>query len=417
MNRTLSLLFEAQEPDFHHMLVKLEATAAHAAHDIRLVEHVNASCREKISALGLDPHDSTGEEIFQALVVKLAGDDRILIKRLRELSAHHVNAAGSVTDGIVYALKQSSREKLGFGIKSAVLKRILTKTPPKRTIRAIGYRSVSSMLKREPLPLIVSVAVNYESQTWLKQYTQQVKDLKPMDCETRDVMVYGLNSERWHKISAELVPLIKQTVIVERELAALVVLNMPNNNPKAGLTTATLGLGLSGLNEIHAAAGYLKISQVSPNFGERLSRCINSEPQLSIGLFDVPLSWETVQRFVHRLKGSLDLSSEDHLDVRELIGWQPVEKMLARIAPELEFWKDSSHLAQLDRFHPLSFNILDNAFNLFNQRDYEQRIYRSAQRNLWQELVMRYIRPDLLIQAINHELQPKLAAELEPISA
>ncbi len=412
MNRTLSLLFEAQEPNFHHVLARLEAAGSHVSHDIRLVEHVNSLCRDKISALGLDPHDTTGEELYRALQVKLAGDDQLLIKRLRAMSAQHINAEANVTDGLIYALEQASVEKFGYGIKNAVLKRILTKIPPKRTMRSIGYRSIASMLKHEPLALLTSVAINYESETWLKQYRQQVKALKPKDCETRAVAVYGLNRNHWRKLSLELAPIIKQTVIVERELSTLVILDVPSNNPKAGLATATLGLGLSGLNEIHSSANYLKISQVSPNFGERMSECVIEEPKLSIGLLDTPLSWETVQRFVHKLKGALELDKEDHLDVWELIGWQPIEKMLVRIAPELKFWQDSGHLAQLDKTRPVSLNILDNSLNLFNHRDYDQRVYRSAQRNLWQELVIRYIRPDLLVQAINNELQPKLALEL-----
>ncbi len=417
MNRTLSLLFEAREPDFHHSLNRLEAAAGHAAHDIRLTDHVNQLCRVKIDALGLDPHDTTGEELYQALQVKLAGDDLKLVKRLRSLSAAHVNAEAKLTDGLVYALQQASKDKLGYGLKNAVLKRILTKVPPKKTMRAIGYRSVASMLKHEPLPMLVCVAVGFESEAWLKQYRAQLKTVTPRDCETRPVAVYGLNRSHWTELSRQLAALIKQTVLIDRELSSLVVLDIPVNLPKAGLSTATLSLGLSGLNDIHSSAGYLKISQVAPDFGARLSACVLSEPELSTSVLSAPLSWETIQRFVHQLKGSLELGVEDHLDVKELIGWQPIEKMLSKIAPELEFWQLSGHLAQLDSDKPVSFNILDNAINLFNHRSYEQRVYRSAQRNLWQELILRYMRPDLLIKAINNELQPQLATENETVSA
>ena len=89
--------------------------------------------------------------------------------------------------------------------------------------------------------------------------------------------------------------------------------------------------------------------------------------------------------------------------------------MLASIDPAFVFWKKTAHLALLDGHQPVSVNLLDNAMNLVHANRYGERICRYAQRSLWQECLLGYIQPDLLLQAINRELQPKLAPELATI--
>lgn len=412
MTRVLSQLLEAKEPEFRQTVQRLEKSSGNACNDIRLTEALHHLTREKIMALGLDPEDTTGEELYHALQAKLANDDAKLVKRLRTISAQHVSAEGNISDGIAYALTTASTDKHAFGLKNSVLRRFLLDNPPKRTMKIAGYRSIASMLKHEPVTLVVLFALSLEPATWLRSYKQLVRSASSRDCEDRLISVFSPSAERWREACYKLMSGLRQTVVVNKELASIIVFPLPSNDPKAGLTIATLTIGLDGLNSIHTAGSYLRLSQVVPDFGERLVRVSEDEPELGVSILKSPLSWETVQRFMHHMSGMVEQPLDLHVDFEEILGWQPVETMLSKLAPELEFWKGTEHLGRLDGHRPISLNLLDNALCLCNKRLYYDRIYHHLQRSLWQEFVLRYIRPDLLTEAISQELQPKLATEL-----
>lgn len=411
MTRILSHLLEAAEPEFRHTINRLEAACGYSCQDIRLTESVNRACRIKLESLKLDPDDTTGEELYQALQIKLKHDDARLIKRLRGISATHISAEGNVSEGIAFAVKSVSQDMNGFGIKNSVAKKILMKNPPKRTMKLLGYRSVTSILKHEPTPLLIAVALNIETNLWVNKYRQAVKSLSARDCESRKIAVYSPNNDDWRKLSVALMTKTRQTLLCNNELQALVILPFMSNNPKAGLSTATLALALSDLNSVQACGSYLRLSQVASDFNVRLEAMVLSDPEVGIGMINMPLSWETVQRFFRRVENVLDKPIELHVDLSEITGWKPVEAMLSEIAPELSFWQESAHLARLDNYKPVSLNVIDNSLNLCNNRSFSDRVYHHSQRALWQEFILRYLRPDLLYEAINRELQPKLATE------
>ena len=411
MSRHLSLLLEAKEPQFHHTLKRLEVASGYSNNDIRMSEAINNSVRDKLKLLNLDPDDTTGEELYHALAEKLKSDESSLIKELRKLSATYVSAEGNLSQGIAYAVQDTAKGYKCYGVKSTIIKKHISKFPPKRTMKVLGYRSIPSMLKHEPLPLVMAIAFEYEPSTWVKQYRTMLRSLKSSDCEEKKFTVHNSHGVKWDKLSLLLISDTKRTVLVNNELAALIVLSLPSNEPSAGLTTATLALAAEGVNSILSSSSYLKLSQVTNNFGQRLEKAIYGEPEIGISIITEPLSWETVQRFFHHLTNSIGEIFDDHIDIEEIARWQPVEQFISRISPAMSYWQNTGYLGYLDNNKPISFNIVDNALNLCNHRDYKNRLYHHAQRNLWQEFILRYIRPELVKEAINNELQPKLAAE------
>jgi hypothetical protein len=92
--------------------------------------------------------------------------------------------------------------------------------------------------------------------------------------------------------------------------------------------------------------------------------------------------------------------------------WHPIEETLSTIEPAFRFWQDSAHLGLLHPQGPVSFNIIDAALNYCNRLPFERRVARYFQHSLWHELLMRYLRPQAVEQAVLNELQPQLANEL-----
>ena len=415
MTRMLAELLEAKEPYFHQTTRQLEQAGGHNNLDVRLSIDVRQAVRKKMAELGLDPHDTTGEELYMALQSKLQDDERHLIKTLRQLSAAHVSAAADLCEGIAYALRAVVANERCYGIRTASIARLLRTMPPKRTMRLLGYRSLESLLKHEALPPVVAAAWQLESHTWKEHYWQALKRLTSRDCDSRPIRVFAMTDQKWRRVSGLLGGQVDTKVCVNQELSSLIIWPLPSQNPSNGLTIAVIASGLDQLNALKARGSYLKLSQVTPDFGRRLQQTLHTDPGLVFSSLNIPLSWETVQRFFRHLEGDIETAMEPHIAIDELTGWRPIEHMLAGIDPIFRFWKQTSHLAWLDKRRPVSVNLLDNALNLAHAKHYSDRIYHYAQRALWQEYLLGYIRPELLIQAINRELQPKLAPEMAVI--
>lgn len=411
MTKLLSQILQAQEPNFHQMIQKLESISGYQRHDIRFTEDLIKSTKNKISELRLDPEDTTNQELYLALLEKLTQDEKRLIKNLRKVAAINVSAVGNVDDGLIYYLNKIATKNKSYGLKNSVVKRWLITNPPKKTMKMLGYRSITSMLKHEPVALIVIAAVKMENAAWLKNYLENIKKVETKDCETKQIKIFCPKEDRWNKFCRDVMNNNKKTVLVNKELSAMFIYLDNNNLTVKGLTVATLAIALNGLNTILISGSYLKLNQLRTNFGQRLQSIVRDEPKLDFTLVDSNLSWETIQRFFYLTKIKAQNIIEENLGLDELTSWKPVELMISKIEPSMNFWQGTSHLAKHDGKNSVSLNILDVALNLCNQRDYGQHIFHHQQRSLWQEFIIRYIKPELLKQAIVQEMQPKLAYE------
>src|SRR5580704_14077175 len=84
MTRVLSELLGATEPTFHRVISRLEAVSGHSNTDIRLSTEIERATKHKLKELGLDPKDTTGEELYAALQQRVKADDERLVAVLRK---------------------------------------------------------------------------------------------------------------------------------------------------------------------------------------------------------------------------------------------------------------------------------------------------------------------------------------------
>ncbi len=409
MTKLLTQLLEAKEPYFHQTIQSLEKSTGLPCHDIRLSENIRMASKEKIAILGLDPNDTESRELYYCLQARLKDDDAKLVKYFRKIGASNVSAMGNISEGIAYSLDKCLQNEKVFVLKNTYVKKYLLENPPKNTMKALGYRSVASMLKHESIGAIVSAALIVEPATWEKHYQSRLKTALPMDFEDRKLYITALVSSKWNALASRLRLLSRQTVIINKELGAIIILRIPNNLPMPGLTSVTLGVAIDGLNEIYSASSYLRLSQLSNNFSERVLKVISEESTLgSLILFRFPLNWETVQRFFYRMVDAVEDSPDLHLSIDLLNKWRSVDETLNRIVPDLKFWRGNDYLAYLSPTHPVSFNFLDNALSLVNSRPFGQHYTHHQRRSLWQEFVLRYINPDMLHNLVSYDLVPQL---------
>ncbi len=408
MTRFLSESLQAPEPYFRLALSRLEAANGHSSADIQLSSEVQQATRAKLQQLGLDPDNTTAEELYQTLVRRLAIDDRRLTQALRTRAASYVSADGDVVGGMVHALRGVLDNRRCFALKTSSLKSLLQKVPPKKAIKRLGYRSQASCLKHESPVLIMAAGWLCEGETWRKHLAEQYKKLRANDFEDRALQFIEPASRHWQQLAAEVVARDKQNVISFRECGTLVFLPLPAEIP-AGVVTASLSLALHELNEIRAGSSFLKLGQLRPDFGSLVQTVATDEPRLQSRMLDQPVPWRLIQRYYSRLTHLFrEEIFEPSLQLEDMI-WQPIEQTLSEIEPSFAFWQHSGHLGLLHDRQPVSLNIIDAALNCCNHLPFEQRVVEYFQHSLWHELLLRYLQPETVEQTMVAELQPQLA--------
>lgn len=406
MTRFLSLALGAPEPNFRQSLNRYEQAHGYPSHDIRLTAKVSHQTRAKLAELGLDPNDTTPHELYLALQHRVMQDDQRLTKFLRARAASHVTAEADVVDGMIHTLEQLSESKHCFALKISVLKRLLKKLPPKKAMRALGYRSLESFVKHESAILILTAAWLVESEGWRDKFLDQYKLLTAADFENRTINLVYAKSKRWQNLANQIVSTEHHNLLAFKELGAVVFLPLGQDYPQ-GSVLASLSLALHELNEIRATSAFLKLCQFRSDFGQQLRQAVVSQAELHSSLLDQPVSWHLVQKFFARMTDQFhDEVFEPYLEASDM-AWHSVEGTLAAIDPDLQFWQQTSHLGMLDGHQPVSMNVVDAAINLCNQLPYASRLSHYFKRSLWQELMMRYLRHQPVEETVLAELQPE----------
>lgn len=410
MTRFLSEALEAREPLFRRSLMQLERANGNPGTDIRLSSEVNLRLKAKLRELNMDPNDTTAEELYSHLQERLRQDDAILRRRLQTVAATHVSAAADPMQGLCESLKMLPYPKHAFGLKNSKLKSLLKGTPPKKTMKRLGYRSSESMLKREQPVLILAAAWLSESRQWRQKFLGQYKKLKPSDFENRMIQVLCPSTPGWKKLSQDVVGSTGHNVLCFKELATLILLPLPEEAP-AGAVTASTCIALHEMNEIRAGSTYLKVCQVRQDFGECVLSVTVKEPELSSILLDRPVPWNLVQHYYSRIKGRMQHEVfEPYLQLEDMV-WHPLEKALASIEPKMGFWQGTSHLGLVHRRKPVSMNIADCAINLCNGLTFDNRMAHYFKRSLWHEMLLRYMNHQPVELSVISSLQPQLAEE------
>jgi hypothetical protein len=281
-------------------------------------------------------------------------------------------------------------------------------------MKQLGYRSLDSFLKHEAPISILSAAWLSEDRHWRKRFRAEYKRLKPADFENRSIAITQLNSQRWRALAERTVSEQKHNLLSFREFGVVAFLPLTGEAP-AGSATVSLSLALHELNEIRASSTFLKLCLVRPDFGEMVQRVADEDPALGSQLLDQRVPWKLIQRYYARLAHhQTEAVFEPHLQLEDMV-WHPIEQTLSTIEPTFSFWHGSAHLGVAHDHGPVSLNVVDAALNYCNRMPFERRIAQYFQHSLWHELLLRYLQPKTVEQAVLGELQPQLAEELAAV--
>jgi hypothetical protein len=407
MTRFLSLALGAKQPLFGQSIQELERASGRPSADIHLSSEMMQKARTKIIQLGLDPQDTTGQELYGALQARLRQD---------EIS---VRTALSIADDATSADTLASVQKFlnahraasnSFALKTAVAKRLLKKKPPKVAMKRLGYRSLDSMLKHESVAAIYAAAVMTESATWHKGFREQYSKLQASDFEQRKITIVVPMSKRWTDITSGFVQNAKHNILCFKELGTVVLL--PLDAKIDGLAITTLLLTLHYMNDIRTYSSFAKLQQVKPTFGQTVQQTSQADPMTSANLAGQPVPWKVIQRYYGRIKADFHPEVfEPHVQPEDL-EWHDAEEVLAELEPSLGFWLDTQYICMLDDDQPVSLNILDVALAYCNHLDFPDRIVHFVREHLWHELMSRYLHQENLEAAVHQQLSRELVDDI-----
>lgn len=401
MTRLLSELLGAKEPEFRLGLRQLEHAGGAPSADIRLSADLQQAVQSALRELGLDPLDTTGPELYSALMARAKQDDGVI----REM----LGAASDDTDltlKIQRLMTKIDVPKKTFALKSSVAKRLLKKNSPKKAMKQLGYRSIDSMLKHESVAQIYAAAVITETSSWHRQLLQSYKGLGATDFESRDIAVVAPLNKRWESLAHSYVSDVKQNIMIFKEIGTVLLLPLPSQTVEGAALAITL-LSLHAMNEIRQSSAYLKLHQVRPDFGSLLMNTARSEPYTQASLLGERLPWRLIHRYFASKKDFNAALFEPHVHPEDL-QWKPAENILASLHERLEFWSHGAHLALLDCGTPVSLNFTDVVLNFCNKLPYEHRIVHYFRDQLWHELMLRYLNQENLEQVLHEQLGNEL---------
>src|SRR6266702_4317277 len=405
MTRFLSQTLGAEEPIFGLAVQDLERASGHQSTDIRLSTEIVQQTQEKIRQLGLDPRDTTGPELYRALQERLRQDEL----HLRDaLGLDTAAMPAEVLGRLQQFLEKHEIAKGCFALKLSVAKRLLKKLPPKKAMRQLGYRSVDSMLKHEPVAYIYTAALILESPQWQHSYREQYKQLQPGDFESRKMTVLYPKAKKWGKLTKAFVEQVKHNIVCLKELGSIVLL--PHETDIPGLAITTFLLVFNDMNNIRAYSSFTKLQQVRPSFGQVVQTAVEQEPYTSAELAGQPVPWRLVQRFYGRNSGAYHPDIfEPHVQPEDL-AWFDAESLLKELKPALGFWEGTAALSFLYEGEPVSLNVLDVALCHCNRLSFADRVIHFVRENIWHELMIRYLNKENLEQAIQRQLASELVS-------
>lgn len=191
MSRRLAKLLGESEQTIANLISKLEGQNGHPSHDARHIAETHQAVRRKLADLNLDPDDTTAEELYHALRTRFESDAEKL-DDFYDAASKTFDERSALAAQLV---NKTMRTPELWTLKKSASKDLSRRNTPKHVMKAAGYRSVESMLKREDARTIDLAAQILESDSWHKAQTRLISKLDQAAFELRSVSAVSLKSD------------------------------------------------------------------------------------------------------------------------------------------------------------------------------------------------------------------------------
>ncbi len=384
MSKYLSVLLGAIEPQFSQLITSFENAAAKPGVDVRLAAEIRVALAGKIKELGLDPDDTTAEELYHGLAGRAIQDNQYLCETLK------IGASATSVVTIQKLARYFSKSPLVpeiWSLKRTTLKKLLADHIPHKTMKALRYRSATSMLKRESPASIYAAALLIEGPRYQQSLATSVKRLESSDFELSKIEFVQFAPERWSIIKKYL------------RLRTVPVYSIPEANaiviiPADTAHTVTLALLVAALilhemRRLKEHASYLKFLSLDSNLHLHV-RALATEGRIHmLSIQDQRIYWHHIHRVFARSPDGRSYL-EPHVNKDDL-EWTAIEASLAGIDERLAFWVGTHLVGFASETRAVSLHLIDVCLNTLYERDFAESGKRFLHDMIWDELVVRYL--------------------------
>ena len=406
----LQELLDATEPIFSLAVRQLEAASNHEAKDVKLIAEIAAKMRTSTAALGLDPDDTTGRELYAAQMARMVEDNKRVAKIIGGTDPDDV---AEMVPLMVNAVQELNISRECWALKRSVAKKLLKTMPPKKLMKHLGHRSVDSMLKHENIDEVYTAIRFSEGPEWLNKYDELFKTVTPSDFETREISIVVMDHDKYVDLAEHFVEKKFHNITHTKEMGTIVVVPMKVDRMK-GIVLKSLPLLLHYINEVRLYSAFFKLKQVQPNFGEIVVTTLIADPDTTAEMAGQYVHWRVIQRYFGKLKDgeAHPEAFEPHVQPEDL-HWRKAEEMLAMIDPEMKFWLEQDYVGKIYDGKPLTFNLMDVSLSYSNSESYGTFYSYHFRESLWNELFSRYMGSKNLREQVLNQLDNDMIAPEE----
>jgi hypothetical protein len=404
MSRIISQLLKADEPEFSMAISDLEQRSGNPSVDVRLTSKIQGNVYRKIKEIGLDPNDTTANELYRGLQSMVKLHDKFLSDKLGLTDDQTLSKKTSI---IIKQINDLPIPTKVWAIKGSAAKKLLKDCPPNKVKTLLGYKSLDSMLKREKIEDLLVYSRLCETTTWTKKFIKGYKKLTPNDFENRKIKITVLKTPKLEDSYRKYITAKHHNIVMVKEHGIIANLPLPVTK-LPGLAITLLPLLLHFINEVRSFCVILKMHQVHPNFSEKLIDTLVNDPDNFVKLGTQSVPWRIVQRHYGN-KADLPYPElfEPHIQADDLY-WRKAESVVYWLEPALKFWEDLDYVAALypDSVVPLS--LMDNAVSYCNNLEFGSHSTTYFRDSLWNEILLQYLGQDSFQQIIIDQLNNKI---------
>lgn len=388
MAKILRDLLEAEEPLFSLSLRQLEKASGEYGTDAKLIGEIAEKMRRATEHIGLDPADTTDEELYAGMLAQIERDNLRVTKLIGGTDPDDVKTNVPL---IVKAVEAMDIDRSCWVLKRSVAKKLLTTKPPEKLMKQLGYRTIESMLKHENIDEVYTAIRFSEGPEWLNAFDELFTSVTPSDFETRQIAIVIMDHDKYVDLATHFVEKKLHNITHTKEMGVIVVVPMHVERMK-GITLKSLPLIFHYINEIRLYSSFFKLKQVNKNFGKTVVETLIADPGNAAQIVGSNIHWRVIQRYYGKMKGeSHPEAFEPHVHPEDL-HWRKAEENLAILDPEMNFWCDLDYVAKIaNDKQAITFNMMDVSLAYSNDEPYKTRYVYHFRESLWNEIFMRYM--------------------------
>jgi len=360
----------------------------------KIMEENDNAIKERFFSLGIS-RNCSAKDIYDALISKVEADNHKIFLALKSPNYNNVSDCKRVAEA---AIKITGSPK-GFFLKYEKAKEFLTKEPPKKVMKFLGYDSIKSMLAKEDLLQIYSALRFVEGSEWLNNvFFKQYESLQPEDFEERETQAFVV-SKNLAKAAEGFTTKKKHNISHLKELGVVFVIPT-----MLGISGEILRMFSLILHYLHEIPFYSRIFKNSALNKEKFAADLISLLRGDVWDKHLPeneqSSWLVVQRY---------LAKDDENDWRlfmprinpEALHWLKAEDGLVRAGElldgfsyDLSFWQDLDWVGnyfkdEIGNDVLVSFDLVDTVMSLVKEKEMVKYLYHH-QEALWNKIFIEY---------------------------